>query len=494
MSITRVLIASFLSVAAVFVNTSTAEENAGKVFSTVTTADKSKLLEETDIPFDAEKSTDNLIELNPKTEFQEMDGFGVAITGSSCYNLLKMTEADRKKLLEEVFSPKTGLGYGYIRISIGCSDFSLSEFTCCDEPGIENFAIHEEDEKYLIPILKEILKINPGLKIMGSPWTCPIWMKVENLKDLKPFPSWKSGQLNPKHYQDYADYFVKYIRAMKERGIELHSITIQNEPLNRGNSASLFMTWQEQKEFIKTALGPKFREAKLETEIIVFDHNYNYDSQKPDCKDQIGYPLHIYEDEEAAQYVTGAAYHAYGGNVAELDRIHAAFPDKNIYFTEMSIGEWNYSFNGDLMWCMREVGLGTINRHSKAVILWNLMLDDKHRPFRPGGCSICMGAIDIDSSDYKTLERKSHYYVIGHLSKVVSPGAKRIETKGYTERGLHYSGFKNPDGRLSLVVLNDTSRPIRASVGDGERTFKIDLPAKSVGSYKWELVVSCFTI
>ena len=478
----------FTLVALLFASTAAAQQ---EVFSIVTSGTKDKLFAETMIPLGEMDSSLPQITIDPKTTFQSMDGFGAAVTGSSCYNLLKMTPEDRKQVLTETFCPETGFGYSYIRISIGCSDFSLSEFTCCDEPGIENFAIHEEDHEYLIPILKEILAINPKLKIMASPWTCPIWMKVNNLEELKPFASWTSGQLNPEYYQDYATYFVKYIQAMKELGIELTSITIQNEPLNRGNSASLFMTWQEQKEFIKTALGPKMKEAGLTTEIIVFDHNYNYDRQKPDCRDQVGYPLHIYEDPEAAQYVVGAAYHAYGGRVTEMQRIHDAYPTMNLYFTEMSIGEWNYSFDGDLMWSMREIGLGTINRYCKAVIVWNFMLDDKHKPFRPGGCGTCMGAIDINPNDYKTLTKKSHYYVIGHLSKVIAPGALRIESKSTIpaataqQNAVYFSAFVNPDKSLSLVVLNESAETVRSNVNDGDRNFTIEIPAKSIGSYKW---------
>ena len=289
----------------------------------VTSANQSMLFEKVPLLFN---TRDNMspytIKLEPATKFQEIDGFGAAFTGSTCYNLMKMSKENRDKILKETFDPVNGMGYSYIRVSIGCSDFSLSEYTYCDTPGIENFAIQSEEKEYIFPVLKEILAINPDVKIMASPWTPPRWMKVNNLKDLQPFNSWTSGQLNPKYYQDYAVYFVKYIQAMEKEGFKIESVTIQNEPLNRGNSASLFMTWQEQRDFIKTALGPKFKENNIKTKIIVYDHNYNYDSEKPDTKDQGQYPLRIYEDAEAAQYIDGAAYHAYGGDKKELIRIN----------------------------------------------------------------------------------------------------------------------------------------------------------------------------
>ena len=425
------------------------------------------------------------ITLNPAESYQVMEGFGAAITGSTCYNLLKMSAGDRTRLLKETFDPVSGMGYSYIRISMGCSDFSLSEYTHCDTKGIENFALHTEDKTYVIPVLKEILAIRPDIRIMASPWTCPKWMKVNNLTEKKPFDSWTSGQLNPAYYQDYATYFVKYIGAMKSEGINITSVTIQNEPLNRYNSASLYMTWQEQRDFIKTALGPAFRSAGIQSKIIVYDHNYNYDADRAENKDQIDYPLHIYSDPEAAQYIDGAAYHAYGGDKSELADVHARNTSKNLYFTEISIGSWGYSFADDLMWNMNEVCLGTINNWAKAVIVWNFMLDANHGPNRPGGCTTCYGAIDIQS-DYKTMTRNSHYYTIGHLAKVITPGAKRIATTGYKATGLYYAAFVNPDASYAAVMQNDTDKPLNITLADGSHTFTFEVSAKSVVSVKWK--------
>ena len=136
------------------------------------------------------------LKLEPATRYQTMDGFGAAVTGSTAFNLMQMTPENRTRFLKETFSDTEGMGQSYIRVSIGCSDFSLSEYSLCDTPGIENFALTSEETIYVIPVLKEILAINPNVKIMGSPWTPPRWMKVNNLTDLQPFNSWTSGQLN----------------------------------------------------------------------------------------------------------------------------------------------------------------------------------------------------------------------------------------------------------------------------------------------------------
>ncbi len=460
-----------------------------KVVAYETTANKAKLFHKETLEYSAPNSDARALTLtlNPSKTFQSLDGFGAAITGSTAVNLLKMPEDARRELLIETFSPTEGLGYSYVRVSIGCSDFSLSEFSLCDEPGIENFALSPEDKEYVVPILREIKKINPELKILASPWTCPKWMKVNNLVDLKPFDSWTSGSLNPKYYDDYATYFVKYIEAMRELGVEINAITMQNEPLNRGNSASLYMTWQEQKEFVKV-LGAKMRDARIKTEIIAFDHNFNYDVNKPECRDQVGYPLHIYDDPEAAQYLVGAAYHAYGGSKEELKRVRDARPDKAIYFTEQSIGEWNYSFGGDLMWFMREIAIGTLNYDCKAVIVWNFMLDDQKGPYRPGGCDKCYGAVNLSTNDYKSVERFSHFYEIGHLAKVFKPGAVRVDlTLQGNADGFYAVAARNPDGSYALVALNETdaTRTLRVAV-DGERqAFDAELAPKSTRSFRW---------
>ena len=422
------------------------------------------------------------IKINPSVTYQEMDGFGAAITGSSCYNLLKMSSGDREEFLKKTFSNEEGMGYSYVRIAIGCSDFSLSEYTLCDTPGIENFSLQSEELDYVIPVLKEILAINPDLKILGSPWTPPRWMKVNNLTDLQPYNSWTSGHLNPAYYEDYATYFVKWIQALAGFGIQVDAVSPQNEPLNRGNSASLFMGWDEQKEFVKF-LGPALEEAGLGTKLYVFDHNYNYDNMS----DQEDYPVKIYEDEEASQYITGAAYHNYGGHFSELEDIHQKAPEKELIFTETSIGTWNdgQNLSKRLMDDMEHVAFGSVNNWSRAVIVWNLMLDSNRGPNRPGGCETCYGAVDIDVNKYKSITRNSHYYIIGHLSSVVKPGATRIGAGGYSADGIVYSAFENADGSYALVLMNNTGESKLITISDEENHFSYTVPTNAVVSYRW---------
>ena len=424
------------------------------------------------------------IRLDPATRFQTMDGFGASVTGSTCYNLMKMTAENRSKFLRETFSHTEGMGYSYIRIAIGCSDFSLSEYTCCDNPGIQNFALTSEETLYVIPVLKEILAINPTVKIMGSPWTCPRWMKVNNLVDRQPFNSWTSGQLNPQYYADYAAYFVKWIQAFEAEDIKIYSVTPQNEPLNRGNSASLFMGWQEQLDFVKNFMTPQFKNATLNAKIYLFDHNYNYDGMV----DQFEYPVKIYDADVDPEWVVGAAYHNYGGDKAELLKIHNLYPDRELVFTETSIGTWNDGRNLEkrLIDDMREVALGTVNNWCRGVIVWNLMLDSERGPNRDGGCQTCYGAVDINKSNYSAITRNSHYYIIGHLSVVVKPDAVRIGASGISDPGFYYSAFENTDGSYAVVLLNSTEETKKITLDDGAHHFSYDAPAKSVVSYRWK--------
>lgn len=440
----------------------------------------------------------NSIILQPQSTYQTMQGFGAAVTGSSAYCLRQMNSEDRAAFIKKTFSHTEGYGCSYIRISIGCSDFSLSEYTCCDKPGIENFALTSEEKDVVIPVLKEILAVNPSIKILGSPWTCPLWMK-----DYSKYPIYKgraftSGQLKRKFYNDYAAYFVKWVQAFEKEGIHIEAVTIQNEPLNDKNSASLVMEWEEQRDFVKV-LGPAFHQAGITTKIYAYDHNYNYDNKQT----QLGYPCRIYEDTEAAAYLAGAAYHDYGGHPDELLNIKRKAPQKDLMFTESSIGTWNHGHDlqKTLLNNMESIGICAVNNGCSAVMIWNLMLEtdfngDKPSenggmPNRPGGCQTCFGAVDLNMNDLKTLYLNSHYYMICHLSAVVKPGAVRIGTSGYTDTDLVYSAFRNTDGSYAFVVVNKSQAEkdivLTSPSSNGKnRSFNKKLPGRSVTSFLWE--------
>lgn len=422
--------------------------------------------------------------LKPEQTYQQFDGFGIALNGSACYNLMQMAADQRHDLLVRTFDVEKGMGYSATRISIGASDFSLSDYTCWDNKD-KPFALTAEETEYVIPVLKEVLAINPTIQIMGSPWTCPRWMKVNNLTDKQPYTAWNGGYLNPNLYEEYASYFVNWIQAFETAGVPIASITIQNEPLNWGNSESLYMEWKQQRDFVKV-LGPAVRNAGLQTKIIVFDHNYNYDGKA----DQQQYPLKIYNDATAAQYIDGAAYHNYGGNSSELDVIHKGASTKNLYFTEASIGTWNYrSYGQSFLDIADNVCFQPALRWCKSSVMWNFMLDNhpEEGPYRPGGCSTCYGAVQIDYRDYSSLMYRSTYYVMGQMSKVLRTGSTRIGTSGYLPSGVQAVASANPDGTYGLVLFNKSLAAVKMVVDDGQRAFELTLPAESLTSCLWKI-------
>ena len=454
-----------------------------------TTSDGSRLLSKTAAGVNSgESMAPTTIQIDPSKTFQTIDGFGFAITYSTCYNLLNMSADDRAAFLKQTYSVSEGYGVSYARISIGCNDFSSTEYSLCDEPGLENFRLYTDETQYVIPILREILAINPNVKIIAAPWTCPKWMKVNDIDSKAPHDSWTDGRLNPDLRATYAQYFVKFIQAMAGQGINIYAVSPQNEPLNPGNCASLYMPWEEEAPFV-AELAKAFKQSGLKTKIYVFDHNYNYD----DIADQQNYPIKVYDalgdSFEGSELVVGAAYHDYGGNNTELTDIHNQAPDKELIFSESSIGEWNDGRNLSkrLMEDMKNVTLASVNQWCKAVLVWNLMLDVNKGPNLDGGCQTCYGAVDI-STDYKTLTRNSHYYVISHMSSVVRPDAVRIGTapRSFTANGLYYAAFRNADGTYALVILNAGDTALGCTVSDGHSYFKANVPAQSVVSCNWK--------
>ena len=467
----------------------------------VTMANQTLLFKKSGFDFSKPGSmSPNQITYDKTKTYQEIDGFGLAITTASCYNLLKMPQEARTRFLTELFS-KENIGSSLIRVAIGASDFCTADnYTWCDTEGLQNFAVHPEDKNLLFPILKEIYAINPDVKIIGSPWSCPRWMKGGGYRyegydqgtlDAK-YNSWTSGRLRPSCYDDYAEYFVKWIQTMEAEGFDIYAVTMQNEPLNHGNSMSLYMPWKDQLKFIKI-LGPAIQKAGLDTKIMLFDHNYNYD----DKSDQNNYPLNIYADPEAYKWAAGSAWHNYGGHVSELDEIYAANPEKGIWFTEASIGEWNYDlagkvggrFNPFVLEEFSNVFMGTMRRGGKGVTYWNLMLDEKKGPYSPhdGSCKTCYGGVTISSLDYESITKNAHWYHVAHASAVVKPGAKRIAIGGMElPTRFECMMFLNPDNTVGTLICNNSDQDQALIFANTKFTVKYTVPAKSLVSLIWQ--------
>jgi glucosylceramidase len=406
--------------------------------------------------------TGKIIEIDSLQKFQTIDGFGYTLTGGSARLLNEMDPESRKNLLLELFGNEgNAIGISYLRLSIGASDLSDSVFTYSDLPEgetdvlMDHFTI-EQEEAHLIPVLKEILQVAPEIKFMGSPWTPPVWMKTNN--------SSIGGSLKPEYYDAYALYFVKYIKAMSDHGITIDAITVQNEPLHPGNNPSLLMLAAEQATFISQSLGPAFKQHEISTKIIIYDHN----------ADRVDYPLEVLADENVRQYIDGTAFHLYGGSVNDISKVHEAYPDKNLYFTEQWVGH-PQNFAGDLAWHIRELIVGATRNWCRNVLEWNLAADPQQKPHTRGGCTRCLGAVTIDGN---MIERNVAYYIIAHASKFVRPGSVRIEST--IVDGLPNVAFLTPAGEIVLILLNDTPTNQEIGLKSGDDFYKTELLPGSV--------------
>ncbi|MEY4038143.1 MAG: hypothetical protein RIR67_453 [Bacteroidota bacterium] len=408
------------------------------------------------------------IEVDETQTFQTIDGFGFTLTGGSAQGINKLNPQKRQELLQELFGKNdNSISISYLRISIGASDLNAAPFTYDDLPfgqtdvNLTQFSLNP-DKNDVIPMLKEILAINPQIKIIATPWSAPIWMKDNN--------GFVGGSLKPEYYGTYAHYFVKYIQKMKEEGISITAITPQNEPLHPGNNPSMFMPALQQADFIKNHLGPAFSNANLTTKIIIYDHNCN----KPE------YPLAILNDAGANPYVDGSAFHLYEGDISALSTVHNAYPNKNLYFTEQYTGT-SGTFDGDLKWHLKNVIIGSMRNWSKTALEWNLANDANFRPYTPGGCSTCKGALTINGAD--SFERNVGYYIIAHASKFVPAGSVRIASN--LVGNLNSVAFKTPLGKKILIVENDGNTNELFNIKCNGKWVPTALDAGAVATFSW---------
>ncbi|SDQ01446.1 glucosylceramidase [Mucilaginibacter sp. OK268] len=435
----------------------------------VTTSDRSKQLEaQASFNFAADAGTNaTTITVDENTSYQGIDGFGFTLTGGSA-GLLNGLGGNQAAVLNELFGTANGqIGISYLRISIGASDLSSSDFTYNQTSGdvnMNNFSISQENQD-LIPILKKILAINPSIKILACPWTAPTWMKVNTTGNN----GYTGGSLNTAYYDAYARYFVKYIQAMQAQGITIDAITPQNEPLNPYNNPSMVMQANEQANFIKNNLGPQLRAASLNTKIIAYDHN----------TDRVDYPEAVLADAGANPYVDGSAFHLYSGSIGALTDVHNAYPNKNIYFTEQWVGAPS-NFGGDLSWHVNTLIIGATRNWSRNVLEWNLASDPNNNPHTPGGCSTCLGGITVSGT---SITRNVGYYIIGHAARFVRPGAVRISSN--LSGSIQNVAFKNSDGSKVLVALNNGSSAVSFKVKWGAESFTYSLAAGAVATFKW---------
>lgn len=492
------LINTLLFITLVGVNSLFAQKTeSAKIEAWITNPDRSALFEKQAEPIsfrNSEMRGGSTIVIDDSQELQSIDGFGFALTGGSAELMMKMTPIERNKLIHELFeTDENNIGISYIRLSIGASDLNSFVFSYDDLPDGETdlqlakFNL-SQDYKDVIPVMKEILVINPQIKILGSPWSAPKWMKTNN--------NVRGGSLKPEFYSVYAQYFVKYIQAMKQEGIIIDGITVQNEPLNSNNTPSMPMLPNEQKDFIKNNLGPAFQAVNIKTKIILFDHNL----------DRIDYPLTTLRDPEAAKYVDGSGFHHYGGDLSAMTTLHNARPDKNLYFTEQMVVEKPGSPTIEIAAQVKRLIIGATQNWSKNVILWNLAADPLNDPHTDnGGCPMCQGAVTLDGDK---VSRNLAYYTVAHASKFVRPGSVRIASTNKGDKTVTLTddeerkgsirvtnienfevlpnvAFKTPEGKIVLIVANDSYLVNSFRIQHNGQIANLRLAPGAVGTYIW---------
>ncbi|MEU4288335.1 discoidin domain-containing protein [Kribbella sp. NPDC026596] len=469
----------------------------------VTTPDRAELLHErTPVTFQSGASDRTTITVDPKTSYQTMDGFGASLTDSSASVLYRLSPADREQTLRKLFDPKQGIGVSFLRQPVGSSDFTAEaeHYTYDDVPagqtdfGLKQFSI-SHDQQQVLPLLRRAKQLNPALKVMATPWSPPAWMKTGD--------SLVGGRLkdDPKVYDAYARYLVKFVQAYAKAGVPIDFLSVQNEPQNRKPNAYPGTDVPVRQEAaVISALGPLLHKASPRTKILGYDHNWtthpgDIASTPPGEDPETDYPYKLLQT-SAAKWIAGTAYHCYSGDPSKQTDLHNAFPTKGIWFTECSGSHGPTDtppqiFRGTLTWHARTLMLGTTRNWAKSVVNWNIALDSTGGPHL-GGCDTCTGLVTLQPDG--TVSTDAEYYTIGHLSKFVKPGTVRIGSTSYGTTGwngqLMSAAFRNPDGSTALLVHNENDDPRSFAVAVGDKSFEYELPGGSIATFTWDRVTA----
>lgn len=422
------------------------------------------------------------IEVDDRQAFQPIEGFGFALTGGSAYLLAGLTAADRTALLQELFGlTEESVGLSCLRLSIGASDLGRRDFSYWrmrrGRAHLEGFNLGAGDQE-VIPVLQQILQINPTVKIIASPWSAPPWMKTNG--------SFVAGSLKPEYYSAYAQYFVKYVQAMRDHGIRVSAVTPQNEPHNPKNEPSMVMTATEQAEFIKGYLGPELRKGAPETEILCWDHN---------C-DEPEYPLTVLGDADARAHIGGVAWHLYNGSPAAMSKVWSHYPEKKVYFTEQWVSAHD-DFMGALRWHTKNIIIGTLRNWSRTALEWNLASDPEYTLHTRRGAVGALGGVTIGSTVNRrlgatgargvtvgaTIKRNPGYYLMAHSARFIRPGSVRVYSSEVDL--LPNVACLTPDSRIVTVVMNDSDHAKRFCVQHQDAYATLELGAGDIATLRW---------
>jgi glucosylceramidase len=433
------------------------------------------------------------VTVDPSRAYQRMDGFGASITDSSASVLYRLGPQQRDAAMRDLFGTDR---LSLLRQPMGASDFVDGPFYTYDDLpagstdyGMRHFSV-EHDRMQIIPLLRQALVLNPALKVIATPWSPPAWMKTSG--------SLIGGRLidDPRIYDAYAKYFVKFIQAYQRAGVPIYAVTLQNEPQNRNPNAYPGMDLPVAQEAkLVDALGPALQRAGLHTKLLGYDHNWSEHpndiaSTPPNEDPEVNYPFDLLGT-SAAQWLAGTAFHCYSGDQSRQTDLHKAFPGKEIWFTECSGSHGPTDppaqvFSDTLKWHARNLVLGVTRNWGQSVVNWNLALDPSGGPHN-GGCGTCTGVLTVGPG--QTVTRDAEYYTLGHLARFVRPGAVRIASSSFGTTGwngqIMDAAFRNPDGSIALVAHNESDDPRSLAVAEGDASFDYTLPGGALATFTW---------
>ena len=408
------------------------------------------------------------ITVDPAERFQDMVGFGGALTESSAWVLAQVSPEKRAEVLRRYYGQHDGNGYTLARTHINSCDFSLNSWELDPTPGdydLLNFSLAPM-RRWLLPLLHDANAAAGGkLNLLASPWSPPAWMKTNNRMD-------DGGSLRGEYAPAWAQYYVKFVQAMRAEHLPVWALTVQNEPEARQVWESCLYTPQQEHDFVRDHLGPALAKAGLtDVKLLSFDHN----------RDILGkFASASFGDPESAKFLWGAALHWYVSNdFAASSRVHAAFPEKHVLFTEgcweggAKIGAWEHGEG-----YARQM-IGDFRHWVCGFIDWNIVLDQRGGPNHVG--NFCDAPVIIDTRTGE-VRYQSGYYYIGHFSRFVQPGAYRIGSAG-GPAALQSVAFANPDGSLVIIVLNEAEAVAGFALTAGGESFACSIPAHAIQTY-----------
>ncbi|MDR3741639.1 MAG: glycoside hydrolase family 30 beta sandwich domain-containing protein [Terracidiphilus sp.] len=432
-----------------------------------------------------------VITVDPSQRFQEIDGFGASLTDSAAWLFAKkLPAAQTDAAFAQLFSRKKGIGINILRQPVGSSDLAVTFYSfddlcaqqktaCTTPPGVtdpelKHFSL-AHDEEYILPMLRKALKVNPGIHVMLTPWSPPGWMKTSGTMLGSNDATKEMSHLRKDAYGPFAQYLAKTVEGYQKAGVPVWALSVENEPLfGPPTYSGMVMEAADQAAFFGEALAPALEAARLHPLVMAYDHNWD----RPD------YPETVLKDAKAGALAAGTAWHHYEGKPEVMTKNHEEFPQKGQWVTESSGGTWQ---TGNVL--AEEAGelIAVTRNWAKAYVLWALATDEKHGPV-VGGCDTCRGLVTLDLSNPEkpVVKPELDYYVLGHASKFLAPGAVRIASDEPKDAKVKDVAFRNPDGTIVLYTLNTGTADQQVRIAVGGKSAVGTIPAGGIATFVWK--------